>query len=57
MSLRKKLETDEIKENHSFHLNKRQKSLYAVDLEDVAEASIPEPDKTRIINSLQLAKW
>ena len=31
-------------------LNKDKRVLYAVDLEEVAEAPIPEPIKTRIIN-------
>ena len=31
-------------------LNKDKRVLYAVDLEEVAEAAIPEPIKTRIIN-------
>ena len=46
----KGLETDEVKKTILGLLNKDKRVLYAVDLEEVAEAPIPEPIKTRIIN-------
>ena len=46
----KGLETDEVKKTILGLLNKDKRVLYAVDLEEVAEAAIPEPIKTRIIN-------
>lgn len=46
----KGLDADEVKKNILSHLNKDKRVLYAVDLEEVAEAAIPEPIKTRIIN-------
>ena len=46
----KELETDEVKKTILGLLNKDKRVLYAVDLEEVAEAPIPEPIKTRIIN-------
>ncbi len=52
----KGLDADEVKKNILSQLNKDKRVLYAVDLEDVAEAAIPEPIKTRIIQWLQLAK-
>ena len=46
----KGLEADEVKKTILGLLNKDKRVLYAVDLEEVAEAAIPEPIKTRIIN-------
>ena len=52
----KRLETDE-KNDSWFAELKDKKSLYAVDLESVAEAPIPEPIKTRIINGYNWQRW
>lgn len=46
----KNLETDKIKEEVIKILKSDPTVLYVVDLDEVAEASIPEPIKTRIIN-------
>lgn len=46
----KNLDEEAIKKNIIDHLNKDPRVLYAVDLKQVASASIPEPVKTRIIN-------
>lgn len=46
----KKLDLDEIKDEVIKILKADPTVLYAVDLDEVAEASIPEPIKTRIIN-------
>lgn len=46
----KKLDEAAIKKSIIENLNKDPRVLYAVDLKDVANASIPEPIKTRVIN-------
>ena len=46
----KNLDTDKIKDEVLKILKADPTVLYAVDLDEVAEASIPEPIKTRIIN-------
>jgi hypothetical protein len=46
----KNLDRDKIKEEVVKILKQDPTVLYAVDLDEVAEASIPEPIKTRIIN-------
>ena len=46
----KSLKADDVKEFIVDFLNKDPKILYAVDLKEVAESSIPEPVKSRIIN-------
>ena len=46
----KNLKEDDIKEYLLEKLNKDKRVLYAVDLKELAEAPIPEPIKTRVIN-------
>lgn len=47
---RNNLDREKIKNEIIAKLNKNPNLLYAVDLDEVAESSIPEPIKTRIIN-------